>query len=548
MILNHLFSRTESNTRIGALLMSFFSEASTNSNANAVQTCFQEVLGCSYYAKLCSPMSMTLLMDEMHRALHKLAFHCSVDALFLPVKTEKVLHLPVHYARRMIGSEQYFSRLFSRLTKTSVEIHSRGDKEGGLLILVTGTNSAMQRLEITLQSFKTRADIQDRTENVFPGPMELFVKNAYKQIVEGIPDLQNQNVVLEDYNGFRHPVDDSMSLYVIHILEPTESIPAALYDMEASKFIEFRTFFLEKMQMVINHVYTGFKHGPLKLQIQFGKLYVVSPPKALIERPEGFSLEQLFHDGNSKPTIQNPLRWDEELRQMKKEDSAALYDQTRMSFFSNVNYFISKTVLEKLLVDELGLHPTHQIHQFEVSLRGKSHGINAVYNPNMILTSLTYLPIHWMQTDVKRHFQERNEVDIRFDLSSCQSCKNPEVLNVLSTALRPDPKRGALIETDLLKSVNTLKNVRLQEFQWKNNEASLFWNCTTVQLSEVVVFSRPRMDFADFLSKESYLTFHLDINLDAFLTQFPPDVFIGEMWFQTLWFSDRLQQLIQGEP
>ena len=556
-ILNRLQEDCSSAAPMGELLLGFFSEQE-RSALTPVHKSLVNVFGHTCYNQTSTADATHLLQEEMQRAFHKLSFHGSIPPLFEQVETEKVISLSPSSAERMQGSEEFFARLYAKQTDTLIEVHQKGRRDGSLLIKIIGTQTGIFSVEKLLEQFKSNVDARNNTLREYPGVMELFLPDSHKCIIEGIHCLNEKGVTFEDYIGIRYPMDDYRGIYVLRVLHPSEKIPDALYDLSAAKFQEFRNFFVWRLQRICQadkESYSPVLHGSLKLEISYGKFYLICPPKEMMEDPEGISLAQLrdFVDKDAKRYVQQPHRWKKEMENFEWTVPDPAKDYAHSAFYPRVHPRISGTALEHLLREEYGLDEIDRREGYELLLRSRFHSIMAMYDAELCLASAYYPPLHWMTIDVKRFFEERKEMDIRYDLTSQAPYEEPEMLSFLSGILQPKVSQvngdgSPVVNSEVMPCVEAFKLISQREFKFRGPEMTVFWRCATLVLREMRVKTRPKNTSKIFAMEERVLDLRWIIDLQPIWTISHINDFIGEMWYQVTFLSDKLKDLAKYPP
>ncbi|GMH33449.1 hypothetical protein BSKO_01283 [Bryopsis sp. KO-2023] len=549
-IIEALYRDTEYMPSLGAVLLEFFRNA--EHNAIKIHPDLQGVLGGTYYSQIpnADRHGVSMLKDEMLRAFHRLCMHRTVVTLQDTVKREQIEFIRLEDCRTMIKYEQYYARLLTQVAGADVEVHNQEwSRVPGLLFKINGTNAAIRTAQRQVDYFKRRGQTLAVVRRSFPGVSCLWVKGASILIVEGSgTTAQHDRVLFEDYSVRpRHPDHDNIGLYTLRLTVgyPNRSDPLHAV---GSEFEEFKQHLQERFRALKNSAaYSHICNGPIRMEVQFGLLYMVNAPTNYIESPDGV-LVQDVKDAVAKTvpegTVLHPLMWLEEVNNNRSLWRSKLKQPTTKSAiqsfcFSRIDPAVSKVRLKEMLVEE-GFREGDVEEGYYLVCRGENTGQVAKYYMNMRLEKVFYPPLKWMVADVNRRVLGKKLAtgDIRFEVTS-------QKFNTVAKELR-----NGIVNHSSCKKVNINLMSRTEEFRkFRRQEfcrdSSGPW-ATKVYVDEVEVQSRPKKApcgrFTSFEFYESTLELRIEQDLMDFYWQGSlPDEFLSDMWKLAWGLSNRLR-------
>eukprot|EP00210_Caulerpa_lentillifera_P009408 g8969.t1 len=497
---------------------------------------------------MCSMEAIELLKEAMYRGYHNLSFHCSIISLFSAVETEKVVYLQDDSISRLSGTVQYLDQLLYRTTGVQVSSH-RQTKDGvgaraGVLAKLSGKHNAIYSAEKLLRDFEFRSKTLMESRKQYPGIMELQLADHNRVIIEGVTK-EHEYLKFDEYWGPHHPEDDNRGLYLLKVPTPSEPVPEALYNYQCTKFLEFKEFFLSRLNSFICQ-YDADIHGQVQLRVQFGRFYIVSPSRALLEQPNGLTIHQFstLLDEDDQSRIPDVVNWKEFVRtKPKKHKKNRTSDEasSKGSFLNRVHSSITGSVLSEI-IDNYGMQLVKESSYFSLHLKGQRNAIEAIYEvDNLKLWKVNYPLLKWMTIDVKRHQDSELVHDIRFDLASQDTIGDEIDTSQLIHALKWNIEESSpSISSTLMPMVISIDQVLKTEFQFDSSDP--FWRHTRLTLTQLKSRSRPHEKRGKFQTHEEGYQLQLEVDLDAFELELKSEDFIAELWYQSLCLSDLLKQ------
>lgn len=198
----------------------------------------------------------------------------------------------------------------------------------------------------------------------------------------------------------------------------------------------------------------------------------MNPRKAHTENPEGITANEIFSALESAPKVHvhNPFLWNTQLKAERGLYRHNSYNrqnyQMQSGFYPRVMPVVSKSQLTEI-IESLGFSKSAVYEGFELTLHDKYFGISGQYDMDLNLCCAYCLPLYWMVVDVKKQYNEGNECDVRFEISTKQKCAaetmrklvNPLFWQVESDSAFPFVKPSILKQAESLRYINLNKNI-----------------------------------------------------------------------------------------
>lgn len=364
--------------------------------------------------------------------------HHNVDALMEVLSREESFFIWKDDCRSMIGSEQYYARLLMTVTDAKVEVNTNlWCRTPGMIFKIVGTNAAIQTAKRQIDYFKRRGQHLSYIQKEFPGVSCLWTKRASLLIFEGSSVTSKKNkVVFEDYSGIRHHEHDNTGIYLprVYVIEPASGKPS---DAHGDEFDAFKDHFLKRFKLINNRtMYNFLANGPVQLEVKFGRLYTVHPPKPYLELPDGVVVDDItecIDRAYKKGVINHPMAWHDELYRQPNIRSG-VDSGLQAGFYPRLSPVITLDQLISILRHQ-GFEDSGYEEGHLLTYHGKHATMVAKYDCNRRLVQTINPPVKWMVTDVVRDSSTRlsDGCDIRFEITSQRhnSRDNKELYNAL---------------------------------------------------------------------------------------------------------------------
>ena len=528
--------------QLGTVLMTFF-QMHDSSFEKDLPDSLARTLHVRKLAELLDKEHLLLVKEHMQRAYQLLALYGDVQIMLAISGSEdySVIFLSPLLTTYLAGVEKSKAQEIARKSgATSIVIRPSFSRSRASAILeVKGSEPTIRAVERQLEKMSTQAS-SDRV-SLMSG---CFVEDASLLLFEGSRN-QNDLVTLTPYDGPCHQTHDNLARHLA-LLDPeqghhhhqsssrqrTHKEQATSNDYAFRRFIEK---FFQQLRL-LERDFDSQLHGCYEFAVHFGRVYMFSVPHSLLEDSESITIAMLrANKRKSKIAQENrkvlePVKFvnpeaERARRRKRRPQRAVSTDETRKkrvrakpsrsSFFTVVH---SPERVEEFL-EKFGFQPdANTTEKFLVDICDEEVEFYVRFDKKFSLVEIKFPNLRWCMVDVKRHWQQRpdhdvrqddreadddvtldgREIDIRFllqtryalgpcDIQDTKYAKYQRILGPSNTA------RSFKVQEDLWKHVRLVRVGKLKKFTHVSTQGG-FLSGLAVYLDEVTEYSRPKTE------------------------------------------------------